>query len=245
MKTRLVPEANPDSRLKPERFLAPDVLRRLPLLATLPDEELLALSRQMRVRRFARHEQVVNKGSSGDDLMFLQVGHLQVVDYTEDGREIGLNLIGQGAFFGELALVDGLPRSATIVALSPAVVAYLHKDAAFRLIYGNPVIAEKMIKHFARSIRNLSNYRALLAIPKAHQRVYALLCQIKRKDGSGGEEIIDGLPTQQQIAIMINTSRETVSRTFADLIHRGILRKDSRLIVVCNPRRLEQLASGH
>lgn len=226
-----------------EEGISPEVLRRLPLLASLADTELSSLARQMRLRRFGRQDTVVHKGSAGGELLFLLAGQLQVVDCTEDGREIGLNIIAPGAFFGELALIDGQPRSASVVAMGNALVAYLPKAVALRTVYGNPAIAEAMLKHFARSIRNLSNFRALLAIPNAYQRVYALLCQVKRS-APGGQEVIENLPTHQQIAIMINTSRETVSRAIAELVQKKVLHKDRRSYLVENPARLEQLANG-
>jgi CRP-like cAMP-binding protein len=226
-----------------EDGLSPEVLRRLPLLASLADGALAGLARQMRLRRFARQDTVVHKGSAGGELMFLLAGQLQVVDCTEDGREIGLNIFTPGAFFGELALIDGHPRSASVVAMSNAVVAYLPRTVALRTVYGNPAVAEHMLKHFAASIRNLSSFRALLAIPNAYQRVCALLCQVKR-GGAGRREVIENLPTHQQMAIMINTSRETVTRTLADLVRKGILHKAGRSYGVADPVRLERLANG-
>jgi CRP-like cAMP-binding protein len=225
--------------------LSPEALRRVPLLSHLDDKALVALAQQMRFRWYPRQALVLNKGESGSDLMFLLAGRLQIVDVTEDGREIGLNIIEEGAFFGELAILDGQPRSASVVALSPSVVSFLPREAALRLCFSEPGVAEKMLRHFAHTIRKLSDFRSLLAISNAHKRVYALLCQVKRKkpDDPAGTEVIENLPTQQQIAIMINTSRETVSRAIARLVQLGILKKVGNAIVVQNPRQLEELVA--
>lgn len=173
--------------------------------------------------------------------MFLLAGSLQAVDFTEDGKEIGLNLFAPGTFFGELALIDGLPRSASIIAIEDSAVAYLPKQQALALIYGKPAIAEEMLKHFARSIRTLTTMRGLLAIPNAQQRLFALLCRLK-KPLQDGREAITNFPTQKQIAIMINTSRETVSRAIAILERQGVVEKAPHALIVRQPKTLEKLA---
>lgn len=226
-----------------DRPLDPEVLGRIPLLSGLPPEELRELSGHMRVRHIARGEYVVRNGSVGDALMFLLAGSLQVVNTTEDGREIGINLIAPGSFFGELALIDGQPRSATVIAIEPAVVASLPDTYARRLIYGNPLVAERVLKHFATAIRKQTTHRELLAIPQAHRRIYALLCQLATPARDGGK-VITPLPTQQQIAVMINTSRETVSRVLGELEQRGMLKKGHKTLYIMNCRRLEELARG-
>lgn len=226
-----------------DRLLKPEVLARIPLLAELAPDELGDLATHMQVQRFGKGEYVVQKGSAGDVLMFLLAGCLQVVNYTGDGKEIGLNLLTPGSFFGELALIDGLPRSASIVVIEPAAVAYLARDQALGLIYGKPALAERMLKHFAGAVRNLTSYRELLAIPHAHQRLYALLCQLKTQ-ARDGEDVVANLPTQQQIAIMINTSRETVSRTLTELQQKGVLKKGQKTLYIIDTRVLERLAAG-
>lgn len=224
-------------------LLEPQRLRRITFFASLSDEMLRLLASQMHTRRYGRHEVVVTKGSRGDYLMFLLEGRLQAVDYTLEGREIGLNLIYPGNFFGEVALIDNLPRSASVVAILPSEVAFLSRETALKVIFHTPVLAESMLRHFAATIRRLSNYRALLSIPEAPKRLYALLTQLERRRLQNGEEVIENLPTQQQIAIMINTSRETVSRAFADLERQGILRRNARMLIVSQPHQLEMLLS--
>jgi CRP-like cAMP-binding protein len=245
LKTVQPPPPSPEAGIPKDRLLKPEVLRRLSLLSVLANDELADLTSQMRVKRYSSGEFVIKKGTLSDSLMFVLAGRLQVVDYTEDGKEIGLNLIGQGAFFGELGLVDGLPRSADVISLSSSAIAFLSKSQALKLIYGNPQIAETMLRHFADKIRMLSLYRALLALPNAHQRVYALLCRVKKPlvvAGSESVDVIENLPTQQQMAIMVNTSRETVSRAISELIHQGVLQKNKRVVIVRQPQKLEDLA---
>jgi CRP-like cAMP-binding protein len=217
-------------------------LRKFPLFANLPEEELKVTSGLMRLRNFARRELVCRKEDAADGLYLLFSGQLQAVDIAEDGREIGLNLIKPGNFFGELSVIDGQPRSAHVIALQPSVVGIIPQKAAREVFYKLPATAEAMMKHLAMLVRNLSAFRALLAIPNAQQRVYALLQQLSQQM-PGGLVAIQNLPKQQEIAIMINTSRETVSRAIAQLVATGVLEKDFRRLIVRDPGRLRRLAS--
>lgn len=221
--------------------LTAGVLQRIPLFAALHEARLASLAETMWVKTFGRREVVVTKGSSGDALFVLLFGQLQVTDVTEDGREVGLNLIGPGAFFGELAVIDGLPRSAFIVALTQSEVAFLPKAVALDLFYHEPSVAAAMYQHLVKTIRQLSSMRLMLGKQNAFQRVYTLLVSMTR-EAPGGLHIIEGLPTHQEISIMINTSRETVSRALAELQQQGVLEKDVSRMIVRQPGRLQALA---
>ena len=216
-------------------------LRKFQLFEKLPESDLKVANSLLRIRNFARREVVCRKHEPADGLYLLFSGQLQAVDIAEDGREIGLNLIKPGAFFGELSVIDGLPRSAHIIAIQPSVVGVIPQGAARELFYHRPAAAEGMMRHLTSLVRNLSTYRALLAIPNAQQRVYTLLQQLAQQM-RGGLVVIQNLPKQQEIAIMINTSRETVSRAIAHLVALGVLEKDYRRLIVREPAKLQQLA---
>jgi CRP/FNR family transcriptional regulator, cyclic AMP receptor protein len=216
-------------------------LRQFPLFANLPEEELQATTRLLRVKTYGRREIVCRKEEPADGLYLLFSGLLQAVDIAEDGREVGLNLIKPGAFFGELSVIDGLPRSAHIIALQSSTVGVIPQGAAREAFYRLPGTAEAMMRHLTAMVRNLSSFRALLAIPNSQQRVYALLQQLGQQM-PGGLMVIQNLPKQQEVAIMINTSRETVSRAIQHLIAQGVLEKDFRRLIVRDPQRLRRMA---
>jgi len=166
--------------------------------------------------------------------MFLLTGRLQAVDLTEDGREVGLNFLSPGDYFGELSIIDNLPRSASVVACENSLIAGLPRAQALTLFYQTPLVAERLLKRMASSIRNSANYRTILSIPSAFQRVFALLNQFA-KTAPGGLVVIEKMPTQQEIAIMVNTSRETVSRAIQILLLKGVVEKDMRRLIVRQP----------
>ena len=218
-------------------------LHNIPILRGLDQETLTGVARALTIKRVAKGEYVVHKGGPGDHLLFLLAGRLQVVDLTSDGREIGLSFIEPGDYFGELSIIDGLPRSASIVACETALIALLPRQAAQTLIYKNPLVAERVLQRMAGALRASSNYRAILGLPNAFQRVYALLHKFATT-APGGLVVIEKLPTQQEMAIMVNTSRETVSRAVQELIQRGIVEKDLRRLIVRKPAELQAAAEG-
>lgn len=209
-------------------------LSKLPLLAGVDEATLKKVAGMLKVRTVERGQTILHKGSVGDHLLFLFSGRLQAVDISEDGREIGLSFLVPGDYFGELSVIDGLPRSATVVAREPSLYALLPRPQALELMHNSPLVAERMLQGLAVGIRRASNFRTILGIPNAFQRVYALLEYLPKKS-LGGLVVIERLPTQQEISIMANTSRETVSRAIHVLIQRGVVEKDLRRLIVRQP----------
>ena len=214
-------------------------LQKIPLLAGIEEMALREITPSFQVKTFARGGPVLQKGSAGEHLLFLLSGRLQTIDLTEDGQEVGLNFLNEGDYFGELSIIDGLPRSASVVATEISLVAFLPRAQAMELITKNPMIAERMLKKMAASVRSATSYRTILGIPNAFQRVFALLNQIA-KTAPGGLVLVEKMPTQQEIAITANTSRETVSRAINILIQKGIVEKDLRRLIIRLPENLRK-----
>jgi CRP/FNR family cyclic AMP-dependent transcriptional regulator len=214
-------------------------LQNIPLLAGVDAKILGEMAVSLQFRTVERGSYAVQKGDVGEHLLFVLTGRLQAVDLTEDGREVGLNFLVPGDYFGELSIIDGLPRSASVVASENSLVALLPRAPALALITHNPLVSERMFKRMAASIRSAANYRTILSIPSAFQRVFALLNQFA-KTAPGGLVVIEKMPTQQEIAIMVNTSRETVSRAIQILLQKGVVEKDLRRLIVRLPEELSK-----
>ena len=125
------------------------------------------------------------------------------------------------------------------MASEKSLIALLPRTIALALIHNNPLVSERMFKKMASSIRSAANYRSILGIPSAFQRVFALLNQFA-KSAPGGLVVIEKMPTQQEIAIMVNTSRETVSRAIQILLQKGVVEKDLRRLIVRQPEELSK-----
>lgn len=218
-------------------------LRKIPLLAELTPEEIARIRPELRFKHFNKREVVLHKGGSGDALLFLLSGQLQVVDITEDGRAIGLRILAPGDFFGEIALINDSTRSASVIATSDVLVAFLPAATALHLFSHSPSVARQMLKHLAQKIQSDSEFRAVLSINNTARRIYTYLSLLQKPDGNG-QAVIDNLPTHQDIANMINTSRETVTRALLSLVQQGIVQKESNRLVILDPAALQKLVQG-
>ena len=218
-------------------------LRKIPLLAELSDEDMARVRAEIRVRQYARRDVVLQKGGVGDSLLFLLSGQLQVIDITEDGRAIGLRMLAPGDFFGEIAVINGSIRSASVVALTPVLVALLPRATALHLFAHSPSVAMQMLRFLAEKVQRDSQFRALLSIHNTSKRIYNFIDLIKEK-APGDIDVIENLPTHQDIANMINTSRETVTRTLLTLVQQGIIQKGTHRLIIVDPEGLKRLAQS-
>jgi CRP/FNR family transcriptional regulator, cyclic AMP receptor protein len=218
-------------------------LRKIPLLAGLSEEDMARVKSELRLRQYGRRDVVLQKGGVGDSLLFLLSGQMQVVDITEEGRAIGLRMLKPGDFFGEIAVINGSTRSASVVALSPVLVAFLPRATTLYLFSHAPSVANQMLRHLAEKVQRDSEFRALLSINNTTRRIYSYLELLKQKSPDD-MDVVENLPTHQDIANMINTSRETVTRALLSLVNQGIVQKESHRLIICKPAELQKLAQG-
>lgn len=238
-----MPAAPADAKLSRFVRVPREHLRRIPLLAVLEQRVFDEVMRHSRLQHFPRRSNLVMKGMVADWLGILVEGRVQVIDTLPNGMEVGLNMLETGDFFGEFAVIDRVSRSATLIAMSNCHVLQIPGELGRQLLFRYPPVAEFMQRHFTGVVRRMNEFRALLAQPHAPQRIQGMLCFIMRQ-GPGGLSQIEVLPTHQELAIMVNSSRETVTRTLSDLQQRGIVEKDGRRLIIRDPERLRELAQG-
>lgn len=228
-------------------MISHELLRAQSLLQGLPGPLVEEIRPHIQMREVEKKDVVLHKGSLGDALLLLFTGRLQVISMSEEGKEVGLNFIEPGDYFGEISLIDGGPRSASVVAVTNSAIGLLPKGRALWLFQNNPLIADRIQKRLCSIIRKEIHYRSNLGSAKAFTRIYSVLfgntpLQVPKP----GEKplAIENLPSQQSIASMANVSRETVSRAIHALIKNGVLQKDTRRLIIKNPAVLQKLAKG-
>ncbi|RIX44176.1 MAG: Crp/Fnr family transcriptional regulator [Rhodocyclales bacterium GT-UBC] len=201
----------------------------IPLLRPLPQEALMRISTQMCERKFARREVVISKEQTRFELGFLIEGRLQGVDFTVDGRGVGLYFVEPGDYFGELSVVDGLGAAEHVIAAAKSTAIFLDAEPARHLIFENPTLAQGIMTRLSARVRSVSAQRTLLGLPNPFQRLCVQLLQLAR-NAQAEQPLLDPAPTHQELAIMINASRETVTRAFQVLtLHQAIAREGSQL----------------
>lgn len=218
------------------------LLHQLPLLRPLPSDVLESLSAGMQLRSFARRGMVLSKDSPSPDLGFLVDGRLQGVDFTVDGRSVGLYFVEPGDYFGELSVVDGLPPSEFVIAAAKATVAFLEARRARELISTQPALASAVMSKLAQRVRLVTAQRTLLGLSNPFQRLCSLLLQLQTL--ADGQAVVDRAPTHQEMAIMINASRETVTRAFQVLFLNKLLVREGNVLKVLQSDTLRDIAEG-
>lgn len=219
------------------------ILQGLRLLDSLPLAHLAELSKTVSERRAERREVVVRRGSADDGLGFLIEGRLQTVSFTLDGREVGIDFVEPGDFFGELSVIDGQAAPDFVIAVAPSRVLFVDRARARDLMFSTPQAAAAVAERLAVRMRRAASHRALLALPSSFQRVCAQLALLTTK-ADGGRVLIVAPPTHQEIAIMVNTSRETVTRTLQFLQGLNVVVREGNHLAVQSPQQLQEAADG-
>ncbi|MDP1951912.1 MAG: Crp/Fnr family transcriptional regulator [Nitrosomonas sp.] len=218
-------------------------LRHIPLLSQLNNDEMDQVKKNLTIRQYARRDALLQKGAGSDSLLFLLSGNIQVVDLTDQGSVIGLSLLSPGDFFGEVALINHTAHTASVVALSEVLVASLQGTTALHLFTHAPSVAQKIQQHLAQKVQRDYKFRSLLSINNTSKRIFSFLVLMKQKNAEK-QELVVNLPTHQEIANMMNTSRETVTRALLMLAQQGIVRKDAHRLIITNPDALKKLVQN-
>ena len=212
------------------------VLQELPLLSNLPQVTVAHLAQHATERAFAKREVVLHKGAAGQCLNFLLDGRLQGLDFTADAREVGLYFVQPGDFFGEVALVDNQPQPEYVTALMRSQVISIGKELIRPVLFAVPQLAEALCLRLSQRLRGVSEHRRILGLATPVQRVCALLVQMEKQGR------IPQVPTHQELAIMVNLTRESVSRVFQLLQGRSIVERDGNDLILEDIGMLNTLA---
>ena len=216
-----------------------DILRKVPLFSQLAPSDLERVSEISRERAYPRNSVILFEDDPGDALYVVAQGQVKVVLIGEDGREVILSVMGEGEFFGEMALVDDEPRSAHVIAMEDSTLLVLRREDFQGILKQTPGIALALLRELSRRLRRVDEKVGSLVLLDVNGRVAQLLLDLA--DEAGSERITRRL-THHTIAQMIGSSRETVSRTMRDLVEKGYIDVSRREIVIRDRTALEASA---
>jgi len=212
------------------------------LLCDLPPDELERAAKNSRWRNYGAQEQIIDRQSEATDVFFVVDGRARVVNYSISGREITLDDIDAGGVFGELAAIDGQPRSASVMALTPCSVAIMPQDRFLELVEANSSVALKVMRGLASIIRNSTERIMDLSTLAANNRVQAdLLRQALNNLDGENRAVISPIPVHADIASRVSTTRETVARVMNDLARQGIVERQKDALVVQDVEQLQDM----
>ena len=211
-----------------------ELLRTVPIFAELDDTAIATLARLSQKRRCAKDSPVFFENEQGDFFFMILEGRIKVTILGDDGREVILSILSPGDFFGEMALLDNEPRSATAIAIEDTELLSLHRTDFQAVIADNREIMSALIRILSARLRRANHQISTLALLDVYGRVARVLIDMAREEG---RRLRDGRiafrrATHQEIANRIGTTRETVTRMLKDLERQGHIRVEGREMIV-------------
>ena len=219
-------------------------LRRVPLFADLEERHITALSGMLVERRYRKGSVIFFEGDPGDALFIVAHGTVKIYRVAEDGREKTLAILREGDIFGEMALLDEEPRSAIAESLEPTKLYALHRKDFLPFLASNPPMAIHIIKVLCGRLRRANAQVMDVVFKDVKSRVVRTLIELSEQHGTEcpyGVRIELKL-THQELANLVGTARETITRILAEFQDTGCVTVDGRYLVIRDQEALESLA---
>lgn len=229
--------------MEPESVVS--ALARCLLFAGLDRDGLADLAAEMRSRRFRRGEVLFHQGDPGDALFVVTSGAVKISLPSEEGDEAIIATIRAGEFFGELALLDEAPRSATATALEPTETLVLPRSRFRELIATEPALRDALLATLAAELRRLTTHVQELHFLDITGRLAARLTHLAASSDSieaDGSIRLDAPLTQTELASMIGATRQSVNKLLGIFADDGLLRIDRDVIFIIDRPGLARMA---
>jgi CRP/FNR family transcriptional regulator, cyclic AMP receptor protein len=214
-------------------------------LSRLSEADRAALAALWSVRRYGRDETIIAHDESGRDVFFVLEGRARVTLFSEDGRTVAYRDIEPGEIFGELAAIDGKPRSATVAALDDMRAARLSHAAFRQIVNTRPTFTWALLEYLSGQMRRLTDrvyeFSTLVVRKRLIRELLRLANGTGRAEGSG---TIAPVPTHFDLAAKISTHREAVSREMSALAKRKLIEKRDGSLVLRDLEALKALAGS-
>ncbi len=213
---------------------AMEFLKNAAIFEDLEDRDFARISACGVEKNYKKGDVILMEEESGSALFVIIKGEVKVVRIGDDGREVILSILGPSDIFGEMALLDGETRSASVIALEQAELFMIHRKDFLALLHEYPSIAISLLRHLTQRLRRADALIKSLSLKDAYHRVGYVVLQFADERGriKQGKVEVDNLPVQQEIANMAGTTRETVSRTFSKMEKLKLINVNGNSIVI-------------
>jgi CRP/FNR family transcriptional regulator, cyclic AMP receptor protein len=212
-----------------------EVLRRVWLFSGLQPGDITQLSRVALVRRYAARETVVSQGDDSGDLFAVLSGRLKVTWNDAEGGEVLLSILEGGDVFGEIALLDDQPRSATVTAMETCELLVVERRGFRALLTSVPNLAMNLLRVMSRRVRDLSDRTQNMSLLNVESRLAKAILQLAERFGKEerrGEILLTLKLSQQELANMIGATRELVNRRLRGWQDQGIIELSQGRVVI-------------
>lgn len=206
------------------------LLRKIPLFSCLDDPELNVLIGAAHLKTYPKNSVLFNEGDSTDSLYIIHGGKVKASIIDDQGKEVILTIFGPGDYFGEIALIDGKERSATIMTREAVKVLIISRRNFRKVLASNPNLSLGLLKGLVGRLRESNKLIESLAFMDVYGRIARLFMNLARPDGE--KSVIDDKLTHKDISSMIGSSREMVSRIMKELIDGGYISVRKKRITI-------------
>ncbi|MGF7163237.1 CRP-like cAMP-binding protein [Rhodoligotrophos appendicifer] len=220
----------------------PHTLRMIPLFNDLDDETVLSIDRRCLWIHYAPLQTIIEQDDGSRDILFVTQGFARVIIYAPSGAVVSFRDIAAGTFIGELAAIDGRPRSASVEAIDTTVAGRMAAEHFHHVLASHPAVSMALIKHMAQAIRGLTERVYEFSTLAVRNRIQAELLRLGRPDpAKPNEYLIDPAPTHGEFASRVSSHREAVTRELNRLERLGILDRRARSLRILDLPRLARL----
>ena len=193
-------------------------------------------------RNYEAGRRIISRNAADRDVYLLVSGRVRITTYSQGGRQVTFRDIAAGDVFGEVAALDERPRSADVIALDTTLLASMAPRVFRKLLAGEPVLGERVMKRLAGLVRSLSERVVDLSTLGVQNRIHAEILRLARQAGvERNRARLEPGPKHADIASQVSTYREQVTRELSALARAGILEKDGAALVVRDVARLEKM----
>lgn len=216
-----------------------DFIRRVPLFSTLSDDEFLRLQHIFVERAYSKNQVIFMEEDTGNYMYLVLAGKLKVSKSSSSGKETIVAIHRAGDFFGEMSLLDGKTSPATVAAMEDCKIISISRADFHNYLMRNEKVVQQIIQVLCARLRQVWQTQALSS-SAADARICMGIYQLAKKHGiqDARGTIIDLKITHQDLAEMVGTSRETVTRVLTRLRKQGVIEIDSRRIILLDDQAL-------
>ncbi len=214
----------------------------VPIFSDLPAETLTMIEKIGTKKMYKKNDVVLMEEEAGTALFVIVKGKVKVTRSSNDGREVILTILSESDFFGEMAILDGLTRSATVTAIEDSELFLIQRNDFLNLIREFPEISISLLQELTKRLRAADAKIKALSLKDAEGKVATVILQLADDIGKikHGKVEIEKLPLQQDLANMAGTSRETISRTLHSFAKKGLIELDGSKLSILDYEKFKE-----
>lgn len=218
-------------------------LANVPIFSDLDQETLEKIVKSGVLQSFKKNSVILSEEDSGSALFVIAEGKVKVFRSSNDEKEVILAMLNESDFFGEMSLLDGMARSATVMAIEDSKLFIIQRTEFLDLLKKYPEVSIALLTELTKRFRSSSMKIKALSLKDAEGKVATVLLQLADDIGKIRQGIveIDDLPFQQELANMAGTSRETISRTLHSFAKKGLIELDGSKLKIIDYEKFKEM----